>query len=189
MRRKLPAFDNFTLVARKQKIREFHKVAETMELELAEQFHAKNYDKKTTLEILKQHELAMEGLRKVKEQERKDMCVAERDRRRTEIGARARHKTADQHVPVNQAEHSSSFQQKPGEDQMATQPRWRSAKAGTSSENNRGQTAAGPAANTENLDDTSRQDSSVRHRRTEKPGGFAGLFFMDPADRKVCSSR
>jgi hypothetical protein len=192
------AFENFSLAVRKQKIQEFHKEAEIKELDLAERFHVQEYDKKTTWEILKQHELAMEDLKKVKDNERRGLCAAERERRKAEIAARVRDKHAgEQHD-------AQGIQQKRREEKMETQAKRRWAKAGTprGSENSRGQTTAGVVTNLESLDAPSRQQYGVtgkgessgmriqtNGRRTENLEGSAGLFFMELADPRGKGAR
>jgi hypothetical protein len=203
MKDEAAAFDDFTLAARKQKISEFHREAEIMEFDLVEQFHTQKFDKKATLEMLQQHDEAMGELRKIKEQERKDMCVAERKRRVAKIAGRVREKEPDgQHdIPAqsNQRQRSDYFQQKRKEDEMVTQTRWRLATADTSGvpENSRGQTSAGRATNTQNHIAASGPQSSgfakdnfsgirVRadHPPTEKAEGSSGLLFVDSVDRR-----
>lgn len=201
MKDETAAFDAFILAARKCKISEFHRQAEMMEHELAERLHTQKYNKKETWEILTQHDQAMEELKKRKEQERKDLCEAERKRRKADIAARARERESDEEHDLpsqpSQRQRSDSFQQKRKEDEMVTQTRWRLARADSSVllDNSRGQTSAEWVTNMQSQSASNRQQSTGS-AKVKLPGAQAragqppieraesssGLLFVAPVD-------
>lgn len=90
------AFNDFALAARKQKIIEYHEAAATMEVALADRLHNHRMDKIQLTAVLKLHDEDMEELKRVKDQERKEMCDVERGRRQAEIATWAQNARSDQ---------------------------------------------------------------------------------------------
>lgn len=78
-------FALFKLTIREQMIREFHEEAVTLEINLVRTEHGSKMDPAALKLLVTEHELNMEGLRRQKEEKRREIVDAERTRRKAEL--------------------------------------------------------------------------------------------------------